>query len=112
MLPKIVIIGRPNVGKSSLMNMLANRRVSIVEPTAGVTRDRISTVIEVPQVYRGKKAHHAELIDTGGYGLTDNLDLTPQIERQIARGLGEADLVLLSSTPNRGSPRWTKPSHA
>ncbi len=94
MLPKIVIIGRPNVGKSSLMNMLANRRVSIVEPTAGVTRDRISTVIELPQVYRGKKARHADLIDTGGYGLTDNMDLTPQIERQIAKGLGEADLVL------------------
>jgi GTPase len=94
MLPKIVIIGRPNVGKSSLMNMLANRRVSIVEPTAGVTRDRINTVIELPQVYRNKKTQHAELIDTGGYGLTDNSDLTPQIERQIAQGLGEADLVL------------------
>ncbi len=94
MLPKIVIIGRPNVGKSSLMNLLANRRVSIVEPTAGVTRDRISTVIELPQVYRNKKTQHAELIDTGGYGLTDNMDLTPQIERQIAKGLGEADLVL------------------
>jgi GTP-binding protein len=94
MLPKIVIIGRPNVGKSSLMNLLARRRVSIVEPTAGVTRDRISTVIELSQVYRNRKPRHAELIDTGGYGLTDNMDLTPQIERQIAKGLGEADLVL------------------
>ncbi len=94
MLPKIVIIGRPNVGKSSLMNLLAGRRVSIVEPTAGVTRDRISTVIELPQVYRNKKSQHAELIDTGGYGLTDNQNLTAQIERQIAQGLGQADLVL------------------
>lgn len=94
MLPKIVIIGRPNVGKSSLMNMLAGRRVSIVEPTAGVTRDRISTTIALPQVIRGDVTRYAELIDTGGYGLTDNHDLTPQIERQIAQGLGEADLVL------------------
>lgn len=94
MLPKIVIVGRPNVGKSSLMNMLAGRRVSIVEPTAGVTRDRIGTTIQIPQLHRGDKPRYAELIDTGGYGLTDNRDLTPQIERQIAVGLGEADLLL------------------
>jgi len=93
MLPKIVIIGRPNVGKSSLMNLLARRRVSIVEPTAGVTRDRIGTTIELPLISRGQQPRQAELIDTGGYGLTDNRDLTPQIERQIARGLGEADLI-------------------
>jgi len=93
MLPKIVIVGRPNVGKSSLMNLLARRRVSIVEPTAGVTRDRIGTMIELPLITRKQKVRQAELIDTGGYGLTDNQDLTPQIERQIAQGLGEADLI-------------------
>ena len=92
--PKIVIVGRPNVGKSSLMNLLAGRRVSIVEPTAGVTRDRISTLIELAPNKRGGPSRQIELIDTGGYGLTDNQKLTPQIERQIAQGLGEADLVL------------------
>jgi GTPase len=92
--PKIVIVGRPNVGKSSLMNLLAGRRVSIVEPTAGVTRDRISTLVELPRVRQGAPIRRIELIDTGGYGLTDNQDLTPQIERQIAQGLGQADLVL------------------
>ncbi len=91
---KIVIVGRPNVGKSSLMNLLAGKRVSIVEPTAGVTRDRISTIVELSPASKGGKAHRVELVDTGGYGLTDNLELTPQIERQIAQGLGEADLVL------------------
>ncbi|MFT4593872.1 MAG: GTP-binding protein, partial [Phycisphaerales bacterium] len=40
-LPKIAIVGRPNVGKSSLLNRLARRRVSIVDPTPGVTRDRV-----------------------------------------------------------------------
>ncbi len=92
--PKIVIVGRPNVGKSSLMNLLAGKRVSIVEPTAGVTRDRVSVIVDLPVVSRGEKSHTAELIDTGGYGLTDNQQLTPQIERQIAQGLGQADLVL------------------
>ena len=45
-LPVVAIVGRPNVGKSSLLNCLARRRISIVDPTAGVTRDRVSTVIE------------------------------------------------------------------
>ena len=48
MLAKVVIVGRPNVGKSSIFNMLARRRVSIVDPTAGVTRDRVSIRIPWP----------------------------------------------------------------
>lgn len=99
MLPRIVIIGRPNVGKSSLLNMLAHRRISIVDPVAGVTRDRIRTIIEVPP-RRGDAddadtGHgFAELIDTGGYGVEDAQQLTPEIERQISLGLDEADAVL------------------
>ncbi|GAB4108748.1 MAG: ribosome biogenesis GTPase Der [Phycisphaeraceae bacterium] len=93
MLPKLVIVGRPNVGKSSLLNLLAGRRVSIVEPTAGVTRDRVSTVVTIPSPERDT-THKAEVIDTGGLGLTDNQQLTPKIERQIAQGLGQADLIL------------------
>ena len=91
---KIVIVGRPNVGKSSLMNLIAGKRVSIVEPTAGVTRDRVSVIVPLPAVNKQDAPRTVELIDTGGYGLTDNLELTPQIERQIAQGLGQADLVL------------------
>ncbi|MEM8737824.1 MAG: ribosome biogenesis GTPase Der [Planctomycetota bacterium] len=95
-LPKIVIVGRPNVGKSSLLNLLAGRRVSIVDPTAGVTRDRISTTVEIPPPPEavGDASQFAELIDTGGYGIEDSMDLTAEVEQQIAHGLAEADLIL------------------
>src|SRR3954464_11747766 len=86
-LPIVAIIGRPNVGKSSLLNFLAGRRISIVDPTEGVTRDRVTTPVEV-----GTKRF--ELTDTGGYGVIDRDNLTADIERQIALGVDEADLVL------------------
>ncbi len=93
-LPKLVIVGRPNVGKSSLLNLLAGRTVSIVEPTAGVTRDRVATSATIPPKDRGDAPHTLEVIDTGGYGIEDSANLTAQVERQIARGVAEADLVL------------------
>ncbi len=86
-LPIVAIIGRPNVGKSSLLNALAGQRISIVEPTAGVTRDRISTIIE-------KNNRYFELIDTGGYGIKDSDQLSSQIEQQILRAIESANLVL------------------
>ncbi len=46
-LPKVVIVGRPNVGKSSLLNWLAGRRISIVDDQAGVTRDRVGALAQV-----------------------------------------------------------------
>ena len=48
-LPTVAIIGRPNVGKSSLLNALAGAMISIVEPTVGVTRDRVSTRAVLPK---------------------------------------------------------------
>ncbi len=93
-LPRIAIIGRPNVGKSSLMNRLAGRKISIVDPTAGVTRDRVSTTIEIPHPQFNQDPDRATLIDTGGYGIEDSQQLTAEVEQQIANGLAEADLVL------------------
>jgi len=86
-LPVVTIIGRPNVGKSSLLNALAGEMISIVEPTAGVTRDRVSTFI-------GRDDRYFELVDTGGYGIVDADQLSDHIERQIMQAIALADLVL------------------
>jgi len=89
-LPIVAIIGRPNVGKSSLLNALAGQMISIVEPTAGVTRDRVSTFI-------GRDDHYFELIDTGGYGVIEPSSpgqLSEHIEQQILQAIESAQLVL------------------
>lgn len=90
-LPKVVIVGRPNVGKSSLFNWLAGRRIAIVDDVAGVTRDRVGSLIQV-----GEDAHARffELIDTGGVGMVDRDDLSEDVERQIDTAMSEADLIL------------------
>jgi GTP-binding protein len=86
-LPTVAIVGRPNVGKSSLLNRLVGRRISIVDPTPGVTRDRISVPCPIGDGY-------VELVDTGGIGIVDHDDLTEHVENQIAYGLAEADLLI------------------
>ena len=86
-LPIVTIIGRPNVGKSSLLNALTGKMISIVDPTAGVTRDRVSAIVE-------QSDRFFELIDTGGYGIVDAHELTEHIENQIHQSISTADLVL------------------
>jgi GTP-binding protein len=86
-LPIVAIVGRPNVGKSSLFNWVAGRRISIVDPTAGVTRDRVSTVIEVGDRF-------CELMDTGGMGIQDKDNLTEDVERQIRVAIEQAAVVV------------------
>ena len=86
-LPLVAIVGRPNVGKSSVFNWLAERRISIVEPTAGVTRDRIQTTVAWGERY-------FELMDTGGIGIVDVDKLSEDVERQIRIALEEAAVVV------------------
>jgi GTP-binding protein len=86
-IPKVAITGRPNVGKSSLLNWLAERLISVVDPTAGVTRDRVTWIMH-------ERDRYFELIDTGGIGIVDSDDLSDDIERQIQAGIEEADLLL------------------
>jgi GTP-binding protein len=86
-MPCIAIVGRPNVGKSSLLNSLAGKRISIVQDMPGVTRDRIS----YPLYLDGR---WVELVDTGGYGFVDASQLTDHIQHQIELAMAHADLVL------------------
>src|SRR5687768_16200224 len=87
-LPVVAIVGRPNVGKSSLLNALAGKRISIVQDMPGVTRDRISTPLLVGDRF-------VELVDTGGYGFDDpQQELSEHIRRQIELAMARADLVL------------------
>ena len=86
-LPTVAIVGRPNVGKSSLLNRMVGQRISIVDPTPGVTRDRVGAPCAIGDGY-------VELVDTGGIGIVDHDDLTEHVEDQIAYGLAEADLLI------------------
>ncbi|MEM7681882.1 MAG: ribosome biogenesis GTPase Der [Planctomycetota bacterium] len=93
--PRIAIVGRPNVGKSSLFNTLVRRPLAIVDDFSGVTRDRISAAFRLPEGTAGQPERPALIIDTGGYGIDDVQDLTADVERQIAHGVAEADVLLL-----------------
>jgi GTP-binding protein len=84
---QVAIVGRPNVGKSSLFNWLAGKRIAIVDPTAGVTRDRVSSLVKADGSY-------FELVDTGGMGNVDADNLTAEVERQITLAIDQAAALL------------------
>src|SRR5688572_31784455 len=89
-LPVIAIVGRPNVGKSSLLNALAGKMISIVQDMPGVTRDRVSTPLPI-----GDPPKYVELVDTGGYGFDDSQGLSEHIKHQIEIAMSRAHLVLM-----------------
>jgi len=92
LLRRIAIVGRPNVGKSTLLNRMCNSRVSIVEPTAGVTRDRVAVPARIT-TEDGERWF--EVIDTGGIGIVDRDDLGREVEAQVQLAVESADVVLL-----------------
>jgi GTP-binding protein len=89
-LPVVAIVGRPNVGKSSIFNALVKSRVSIVDPTPGVTRDRVSVELRED---KGRE-RRCELVDTGGIGVVDKQGLEAEVEAQIETAMRGADLLL------------------
>lgn len=85
--PKVVIAGRPNVGKSTLMNRVLGRREAIVEERPGVTRDRK----QVPAEWQGREF---DLIDTGGW-LTGGSAIDMKVSKQSEAAIAEAAVILL-----------------
>jgi GTP-binding protein len=86
-LPRIAIVGRPNVGKSAIFNRLAGRRISIVHDEPGVTRDRIAT-----EVKRARIPY--ELCDTGGIGIVVSDGFAEQVRTEADIAIAAADLIL------------------
>ncbi len=86
--PVVAIVGRPNVGKSTLFNRLVQQRVAIVESEPGVTRDRIYAPCEW-------SGHLLTLVDTGGIELDAEEGIRELTRRQARMAINEADLVLL-----------------
>jgi len=86
-LPIVAIVGRPNVGKSTLLNALARSRIAIVEQTPGVTRDRVGVLCTLA-------GRSVELVDTGGVGIVDVQGLEEDVEGQVRTAVQAADAVL------------------
>lgn len=92
--PVVAVVGRPNVGKSTIFNRIAGDRISIVEDTPGVTRDRIYTRAEwLTREFR--------LIDTGGIDMADEPFMT-QIVQQAEIAIDEADVIIFMVSAQEG----------
>jgi GTP-binding protein len=87
MRPLVAIVGRPNVGKSSLFNRLVGQPIAIVDPTPGTTRDRLLHVVR-------REGLRFDLVDTGGIGIVDEAKLETDVYRQVKRAVDTADRII------------------
>ncbi|MFA7622054.1 MAG: GTPase, partial [Aminobacteriaceae bacterium] len=97
-MPVVSIVGRPNVGKSSLFNRLLGRREAIVDDMPGVTRDRLYGEAE----WRDKKFF---VVDTGGFLARDENEFVQGMRSQVKVAIRESDLVLFVIDGKEG-PTW------
>jgi GTPase len=86
-LPKVAVVGYPNVGKSTLVNRLSDSRETVVHEQSGVTRDRK----EVEADWNGRSF---VLVDTGGVDMDETDDLARSVQRQARAALGESDVAV------------------
>lgn len=105
MLPVIALVGRPNVGKSTLFNRLTRSRDAIVADFAGLTRDR--------QYGQGRVGPRPYLVvDTGGFEPVRSEGIVKAMASQAELAIEEADAVLLCAMPARASRRRTSASRS
>ena len=93
-IPTVAIVGRPNVGKSTLVNRIVGRREAIVEEKPGVTRDR--KVVDAEWTGR-----HFRVVDTGGW-MPGGTDLDAKVSRQSEQAIADADAVILVADVTTG----------
>ena len=93
--PMVAIVGRPNVGKSTFFNYIIGKRISIVEDTPGVTRDRVYAEAN----WRGKEF---TLIDTGGIEFDSSNDILAQMKEQVDIAISMADVIVFLTDAKQG----------
>ena len=94
-LPKVAIVGYPNVGKSTLVNRLSGTREAVVHETAGVTRDRK----EVEAEWNGRRFN---LVDTGGVDLAEEDDLAQRVQSQARYAMTDAAVIVFAVDSRAG----------
>ncbi len=95
MTPVVAIVGRPNVGKSTLFNRLSRSRDALVDDLPGVTRDRLYATVRWDRT-------RLRLIDTGGFAGGDDAPLSASVREQVLKAVEEADAVLFLVDGRRG----------
>src|SRR5437660_9372293 len=87
MLPLVALVGRPNVGKSTLFNRIVGKRLAIVEDRPGVTRDR-----QYAEAEQGVRKFR--VVDTGGFTLRTDEQLIKAVREQAEHAIREADVIV------------------